>query len=101
MPTELALAPASAAQPVQRTMVRDVNLHLKSMLQDFKLTRASDLPAHDAQAIRELLGRIPRPPSALHKLVSSQYLGQTSTAELSEMVIVEPQVATKVLVVVN
>jgi HD-like signal output (HDOD) protein len=37
----------------------------------------------------------------LHKLVSPEFLAQANTSELSEMVIAEPQIAAKVLVVVN
>ena len=71
------------------------------MLRDFVLVRAADLPAQDAQAVAELLSRIPRPPSALHKLVSPDFLAQARTAELSDMVMAEPRVAAKVLAVVN
>jgi HD-like signal output (HDOD) protein len=71
------------------------------MLRGFALTRSADLPSEDAAAIKAMLSRIPRPPHALHKLVSPEFLADASTAQLSEMVIAEPQVAAKVLVMVN
>lgn len=74
---------------------------VQALLKDFTLARAADLPTDDAAAIMAMLSRIPRPPSALHKLVSPEFLAQANTSELSEMVIAEPQVAAKVLVVVN
>jgi HD-like signal output (HDOD) protein len=88
---------ASALQPVVRT----VDPHVESMLKDFVLAHGADLPAQDARDIGALLSRIPRPPSALHKLVSPQYLAQANASELSDMVIAEPQIAAKVLVAVN
>jgi HD-like signal output (HDOD) protein len=71
------------------------------MLRDFSLTRSADLPGDDAAAIMAMLSRIPRPPQALHKLVSPEFLANANTTQLSEMVIAEPQVAAKVLVMVN
>jgi HD-like signal output (HDOD) protein len=84
-----------------RAIVRVVSPQLEAMLSDFKLARSADLPREEALAIMAMLDRIPRPPSALHKLVSPEFLIKANTAELSEMVIAEPQIAAKVLVVVN
>jgi HD-like signal output (HDOD) protein len=84
-----------------RAIVRVVSPQIEAMLADFKLARSAELTRNDAQAIMAMLDRIPRPPSALHKLVSPEFLVKANTAELSEMVIAEPQIAAKVLVVVN
>lgn len=54
--------------------------------------------------LAELTGKlrtIPRPPSALHKLVSAEFLSSATSAELSEIVMGEPLVAAKVLAVAN
>jgi HD-like signal output (HDOD) protein len=97
-PTE---APAPMWPAGQRPIVRGVSPHIEAMLRDFEPTRAEDLPPADAVAIMALLDRIPRPPGALHKLVSPAFLASANTAELTEMVMAEPQVAAKVLAVVN
>ena len=90
-----------AAQPARRSIVRTVNPHVEAMLKDFEFTRSADLPREEARAVVDMLSRIPRPPSALHKLVSPAFLATAKTAELSEMVMAEPQIAAKVLVMVN
>lgn len=102
-PAAAAVAPAAAtvAPTEARTIVRTANPQIAAMLKDFVLVRSADMPADEARATSELLSRIPRPPSALHKLVSPQFLSHTNTAELAEMVMAEPQVAAKVLAVVN
>jgi HD-like signal output (HDOD) protein len=96
-------APAQPTSPTDglRSIVRLAGPQLEAMLQGFEVTRAADLPATDAAAIRALLARIPRPPSALHKLISPTFVANANTAELSEMVVAEPQVAAKVLAMVN
>jgi HD-like signal output (HDOD) protein len=96
-------APTSASvdKPVPPSIVRHANPQVAAMLRDFKLVHSTELPPQEARATAELLGRIPRPPSALHKLVSPDYLANTSSAELGDMVMAEPQVAAKVLAVVN
>jgi HD-like signal output (HDOD) protein len=82
-------------------IVRIANPQIEALLKDFVPNLAADLPAADAASIRTLLDQIPRPPSALHKLVSPAFLSHANTAELSEMVLAEPQVAAKVLATVN
>jgi HD-like signal output (HDOD) protein len=84
-----------------RPIVRMASPQIDAMLRGFTLNRSADLPEEDAAAIMAMLGRIPRPPHALHKLVSPEFLANANTAQLSEMVIAEPQVAAKVLVMVN
>lgn len=101
-PLQDAANAAQAAQTAQlRSIVRGANPQLEAMVSGVKLARASDLPAQEAQDIRLLLGRIPRPPTAMHKLVSPEYLANASTADLGNMVVAEPRVAAKVLVMVN
>ena len=94
-------AAPSGTQPALRAIVRAANPHIEAMLKGFEFTRSADLPKEEAKAVVEMLSRIPRPPSALHKLVSPAFLATANTAELSEMVMAEPQIAAKVLVMVN
>ncbi len=102
MPSEgVATQPAAPAALTRPPIVRTVNPQVEAMLQAFEPTRAADLPAADAAAIRNLLVRIPRPPNALHKLVSPAFLASANTTDLSEMVLAEPQVAAKLLAAVN
>jgi HD-like signal output (HDOD) protein len=91
----------TASKPSLRPIVRPASPQISAMLRSFALTRSADLPSEDAASIMALLRRIPRPPHALHKLVSPEFLADANTAQLSEMVIAEPQVAAKVLVMVN
>ena len=99
-------APASVpieapAKPNLRPIVRPASPQINARLKNFSPTRSVDLPSEDAEAIMAMLSRIPRPPHALHKLVSPEFLAEANTAQLSEMVIAEPQVAAKVLMTVN
>lgn len=84
-----------------RSIVRPASPHIAALLQDFTLVRCDALAPQEARAVGELLHRIPRPPSALHKLASPDFLAHVTSAQLSDMVMAEPQVAAKVLVVVN
>lgn len=89
------------AKPGPRPIVRIASSQIDSMLKGFTPTRSADLPKEDVNAIVAMLSRIPRPPNAMHKLVSPDFLAHANTSELSDMVIAEPQVAAKVLGVVN
>lgn len=103
-PPQAAAPPAALppdAKPALRAIVRTANPLVENMLKAFPLVRSADLPAQDVQTIGALLSKIPRPPSALHKLVSPVFLAQASTSELSDMVVAEPRVAAKVLAMVN
>jgi len=100
-PSPLAAAPAPPLTAGATGIVRKAQPQLESMLRDFQLLRASDLPPEEARAVGALLGRIPRPPSALQKLTSPDYLANARSAELGEMLMAEPQVAARVLAVVN
>jgi HD-like signal output (HDOD) protein len=101
-PKSLRAVPAEAApKPGLHPIVRRASPQIDAMLRDFALTRSADLPSADAAAIMAMLSRIPRPPHALHKLISPEFIANANTGQLSEMVIAEPQVAAKVLAMVN
>lgn len=52
-------------------------------------------------ALVAALQHIPRPPAALHKMLSPHFLDHASSAELSELITGEAQIAAKVLATVN
>ena len=70
-------------------------------LQSLHLARFTDLPPAQVDALAARLQTIPRPPHALDKLVSAQFLSQASSAELNDLMVGEPQIAAKVLAAVN
>ena len=70
-------------------------------LSRFRLVRHTELAPAQADAILARLRLIPRPPSALHKLVSPEFLADASSAQLSDVMMSEPLIAAKVLAVVN
>lgn len=70
-------------------------------LSEFRLRTAADLsPAQHAALLAELR-TIPRPPRSLHQLISPEFLGRASSAELNELVMAEPVVAARVVAAVN
>jgi HD-like signal output (HDOD) protein len=65
------------------------------------LATSSELePARFSQLVAHL-SEIRRPPQSLHKLVSAEFLAQASSAQLSDLVMVEPELAANVLATVN
>ena len=67
----------------------------------FVWQRAEGLPAERTQALLDGLRRTPPPSRAFHQLISPQFVARASSGELSDLVMGEPQVAAKVLAVVN
>ncbi len=74
---------------------------LPATLKALRLARHSELPSAQADALATRLQTIPRPPHALDKLVSAQFLAQATSAELNDLMVGEPQIAAKVLAAVN
>ena len=92
-------APLSVAQakPVPRRAWRP----MPEVLREFQFVRQSDLEPEKIRAIKAKLQTVPRPASALHKLVSTEFLANATSADLCEIVMGEPEVAVKVLAVAN
>lgn len=70
----------------------------------FDLARLVLLESLDAQARQALLAQlhdIPRPPRALHQLLSPEFRTRASSSELAELVMTEPVVAARVMGAVN
>lgn len=59
------------------------------------------LPAARREALVASLRNIPRPPNALHQLISPQFLERANSGELSDLISAEAQLAAKVLATVN
>jgi HD-like signal output (HDOD) protein len=84
-------------QPVPRRAWRP----MPEALRGFQFVRQSELAPEKISDLRAKLCTVPRPPSALHKLVSTDFLSTATSAELCEIVMGEPEVAVKVLAVAN
>ena len=67
----------------------------------FVWQRAEGLPAERKQQLLDGLRKTPPPSRAFHQLISPQFVARASSGELSDLVIGEPQVAAKLLVLVN
>lgn len=59
------------------------------------------LPPARCQALLDAIRHLPRPPLALHKLLSPQFLDRASSAELAELITAEALIAVRVLATVN
>ena len=93
-----AVAPAPPRrQAVAVPTAREVPDDLKRL----RLTRLTELAATRVDALAIRLQSIPRPPHALDKLVSAEFLTQASSAEINDLMVGEPQIAAKVLAAVN
>jgi HD-like signal output (HDOD) protein len=68
---------------------------------DLKLTQLSDLPASKVDDLLARLQDIPRPPRALDKLVSAEFMATASSSVLNDLMTGEPQITAKVLASVN
>lgn len=80
-----------------RHVVPPVERPVPLALLNLKLIPYSELPAPQAQALLSQLQSIPRPPRALDKLVSADFLATANSSALSELMAGEPQIAAKVL----
>lgn len=85
------------AQPRPATITREIPAALATL----QLTRLSDLAPAQVEALAARLQKIPRPPHAMDKLVSAEFLANASSAELSDLMVGEPQITAKVLATVN
>jgi len=101
-PGHASVTPTSDARPgVAQHSPPKVCAALPKALAELRLLSATDLPAAQVAAMVHKIGVIPRPPHALHQLVSPEFLAEATSAELSTLVMAEPQVAAKVLAGAN
>jgi HD-like signal output (HDOD) protein len=68
---------------------------------DNRLVRPETLPAPVRDALLSELRTIPRPPRALHQMLSPEFVGRASSNELADLVMSEPVVAARVMAAVN
>ena len=74
---------------------------LPPALEAFYPRQPEELEPARREALLADLARIPRPPRALHQLVSPEFLASATSTELSELVAGEPVIAAKVMATVN
>lgn len=84
--------PAAHRAPVQPDTV---------LADDGRLARHESLAPERRQALLDALRQMPRPPRALHQLVSPEFVARASSTELAELVMAEPVVAARVMAAVN
>ena len=97
------VAPAAAARPATAAApAAPAPLVLPpEVLGSLHWVAHESLPTAQRQALVAAVRRIPRPPAALHQLLSPQFLDRASSHELSELITGEAQIAAKVLATVN
>jgi len=83
--------PAAASAPLPKVTVPT----------DSRLIRVDSLSDTRKQELLAELRTIPRPPRALHQLVSPDFVDRASSNELSDLVMSEPVVAARVMAAVN
>lgn len=92
------LAPAAAAAAAAPATPVDLP---PEALGSFGWLAAEGLPEAQRQALVAAVRRIPRPPAALHQLLSPQFLDRAGSHALSELISGQAQIAAKVLATVN
>ena len=102
VPVPLAPVAAQPAVPTHTALPPPPALVLPpEALGSFQWLAHESLPADRRQALVAAVRRIPRPPAALHQLLSPQFLDRASSRELGELITGEAQIAAKVLATVN
>lgn len=76
-------------------------LPMPSVLADFHLQRADDLPDARKQAYATTFRDIPRPPRLLDHLLSPGFVNAASSAQLVDLITAEPLIAARVLTTIN
>jgi HD-like signal output (HDOD) protein len=89
--------PVEGVQSVQRGVWRPTPVELRR----FRFVLASELAPQKLEAIASKLRTVPSPPTALHKLVSVEFMARVTPVELSDIVMGLPAVAVKVLATAN
>lgn len=75
--------------------------HEAALPDDGRLARHETLAPERRQALLDALRQMPRPPRALHELVSPEFVARASSSALAELVMGEPVVAARVMAAVN
>ena len=94
--------PARSAEPAQPAIAMPPPATvMPPTLEAFYPRQPEELEPARREALLADLARIPRPPRALHQLVSPEFLATATSTELSELVAGEPVIAAKVMATVN
>ena len=93
--TTPALATTAPAPPAARPAMPP------AALGSFHWAEPAALAPDQRQALQDAIRHIPRPPAALHQLLSPQFLERASSSELAELINGEARIAAKVLASVN
>lgn len=70
-------------------------------LADFRPKLGSELPPDRQAAVLQVFKDVPRPPKLMHHLLSPDFFGAASSAQLVDLISAEPLIAAKVLATVN
>lgn len=70
-------------------------------LASFVMGKAAELPRERRDAITAVFRNVPRPPRLLQHLLSPDFVGAASSAELVDLIASEPLIAARVLATVN
>lgn len=74
---------------------------LPAALYELQVTHADHANAGRRTALATVFREVPRPPKLLHHLVSPDFFGAASSAQLVDLISAEPLIAAKVLAAVN
>lgn len=96
-----AAAPRTAVVVAAGTSPPPAPRPMPSVLADFHLQRADDLPDARKQAYTTTFRDIPRPPRLLDHLLSPGFVNAASSAQLVDLITAEPLIAARVLTTIN
>lgn len=74
---------------------------MPAALAAFVPASAASLPPGRQATIVNVFKDIPRPPKLLHQLLSPDFVGKASSAELADLIVAEPQIAARLLATIN
>jgi HD-like signal output (HDOD) protein len=92
---------AAVPEPAEPPPAPAVPAAPPAALLGFYRRQADELDPARRETLITKLRSIPRPPRALHKLISPEFLSRASSTELAELVSAEPVIAAKVMSMVN
>lgn len=103
-PRPRAARPPTAAQPAVASAPpapAPAKAALPPGLAAFRPRHADELTAERQAAFLQVFKDVPRPPRLLHHLLSPDFFGSASSAQLVDLISAEPLIAAKVLATVN
>jgi HD-like signal output (HDOD) protein len=92
---------AAPAVPTARTPSASAPVPVPPGLAAFRPRHADELTPDRRTAFLQVFKDVPRPPRLLHHLLSPDFFGSASSAQLVDLISAEPLIAAKVLATVN